>query len=301
MQKKIYFAGGCFWGVEEYFSRIEGVVSTQAGYANGKTPKTSYYELSKTHHAEAVEVTYDTKQINLAQLIDYFFAIIDPFSLNRQGNDIGVQYRTGIYFVDTSDLQIIKQAYLSIQKQYDKKIAVEIKPLENFVQAEEYHQRYLKKHPNGYCHINLDKIEKPNEEGDLIKNLTPLQYKVTQENGTEEPFNNKYYNNAKKGIYVDILSGEPLFSSTDKYDSGSGWPSFTKPINAKKLQFLKDNSLLRERVEVRSENCHLGHVFEDGPQDKGGMRYCINSAALRFIPLEEMQKEGYGNLVNLIK
>ena len=134
-----------------------------------------------------------------------------------------------------------------------------------------------------------------------MKNLTPLQFKVTQKNGTEEPFNNEYYNNETKGIYVDIISGEPLFLSSDKYDSGSGWPSFTKPIDTKKLKYLKDNSLLRERVEVRSKNCHLGHVFEDGPQDKGGMRYCINSAALRFIPLEDMDKEGYGELVNLIK
>jgi len=160
MQKKIYFAGGCFWGVEEYFSRIEGVAATQVGYANGITTKTSYYELSKTNHAETVEVTYDIDKINLTQLIDYYFAIIDPFSLNKQGNDEGIQYRTGIYFVDTSDLKVIKQAFLSIQKQYDKPIAVEIMPLENFVQAEENHQKYLKKHPDGYCHINFDKIKR---------------------------------------------------------------------------------------------------------------------------------------------
>ena len=301
MLKKIYFAGGCFWGVEEFFGRIEGVTNTLSGYANGKTESTSYEKLAETNHAETVELTYDTEKINLTELIDFYFSIIDPFSLNRQGNDIGAQYRTGIYYNDISDLKVIKQAILYLQSQYDKLIAVEIMPLDNFVPAEDYHQKYLKKNPDGYCHIKLDKIEKKSDNDNLRKCLTPLQYRVTQENGTEEPFNNEYFNNKRKGIYVDLISGEPLFSSADKYDSGCGWPSFSQPIDKAKIEYLKDNKLSRERVEVRSKNCHLGHVFEDGPTDKGGLRYCINSAALKFIPLEDMQKEGYEELIKLVK
>jgi peptide methionine sulfoxide reductase msrA/msrB len=307
--KEIYLAGGCFWGVEAYFDKILGVEYTEVGYANGKTEDTSYQEIDSTGHAETVRVVYDPEVVELEEILEYYFKIIDPTILNRQGNDIGTQYRTGIFYKNEDDEQVISNFIESIKSEYDSEIVTEVEPLENFVIGEEYHQDYLEKNPNGYCHINLSDIpnrkpeinprdyEKPSDQ-EIKEKLTEEQYEITQGKGTEPPFKNEYNDNKAKGIYVDVVTGQPLFSSRDKYDSGSGWPSFTKPIDKGLLRYLEDKSIGMERIEVLSisGDTHLGHVFNDGPEDEGGLRYCMNSGSLRFIPLEKMDEEGYGDL-----
>ena len=314
MIREIYLAGGCFWGVEGYFKRIEGVKDTTCGYANGKTANPSYEDVCRhnTGHAETVRVLFDTDVINLEDLLIYYFRIIDPVSVNKQGNDVGTQYRTGIYYTDESLLPVIKAAVEREQIKYNEKIAVEVLPLENFYSAEEYHQNYLDKNPNGYCHINLNLANEPIvrsenykklDDKELKEKLTTLQYDVTMNAATERPFDNEFNSNFERGIYVDITSGEPLFLSTDKFESGCGWPSFSKPIQKDLVRYNEDLSLGRRRIEVRSNvaDAHLGHVFDDGPSELGGLRYCINSAALRFIPIDKMDAQGYGYLKKYIK
>ena len=310
----IYLAGGCFWGVEGYFKRIDGVKGTTCGYANGRTKNPSYEDVCRhdTGHAETVKVDFDDEVISLEDLLIYYFRIIDPVSVNKQGNDVGVQYRTGIYYTDESQLPVIKAAIEREQRKYNEKIAVEVLPIENFYSAEEYHQDYLDKNPNGYCHINLgladepivrsEKYKRKNDE-ELRESLTPLQYDVTVNAATERPFDNEFNSNFERGIYVDITSGEPLFFSTDKFESGCGWPSFSKPIQKDLVKYSEDLSLGRRRIEVRSNaaDAHLGHVFDDGPSELGGLRYCINSAALRFIPFDKMDEEGYGYLKKYVE
>lgn len=310
----IYLAGGCFWGVEGYFKRIEGVKGTTCGYANGRTENPSYEDVCRhdTGHAETVKVDFDDEVISLEDLLIYYFRIIDPVSVNKQGNDVGTQYRTGIYYTDESQLPVIKAAIEREQRKYNEKIAVEVLPIENFYSAEEYHQDYLDKNPNGYCHINLDLADEPivrsekykrKTDDELKESLTPLQYDVTVNAATERPFDNEFNSNFERGIYVDITSGEPLFFSTDKFESGCGWPSFSKPIQKDLVKYSEDLSLGRRRIEVRSNvaDAHLGHVFDDGPSELGGLRYCINSAALRFIPLDKMDEEGYGYLKKYVE
>ena len=304
--KEIYLAGGCFWGVEGYFRRIAGVVETDTGYANGTTNTTNYQQIHGTDHAETVKITYNTGVISLEELLEHYFRIIDPVSVNKQGNDVGRQYRTGIYYTDKKDVPVIQAFLKRMQTHYARPIAVETEPLRNFVLAEDYHQDYLEKNPNGYCHINLSlasvplhnetKFKMPDAK-QIKERLTPLQYSVTQEKATERPFTSEYDKFDRKGIYVDIVTGKPLFSSSDKYDAGCGWPSFTKPITSQAVDFTHDSSHGMNRVEVTSKTggAHLGHVFDDGPQDKTGLRYCINGASLRFVPYEEMDAAGYGD------
>ena len=300
--------------MEGYFKRIEGVKGTTCGYANGRTENPSYEDVCRhdTGHAETVKVDFDDEVISLEDLLIYYFRIIDPVSVNKQGNDVGTQYRTGIYYTNESQLPVIKAAIEREQRKYNEKIAVEVLPIENFYSAEDYHQDYLDKNPNGYCHINLDlayepivrseKYKRKNDE-ELKKSLTPLQYDVTVNAATERPFDNEFNSNFERGIYVDITSGEPLFFSTDKFESGCGWPSFSKPIQKDLVKYSEDLSLGRRRIEVRSNvaDAHLGHVFDDGPSELGGLRYCINSAALRFIPLDKMDEEGYGYLKKYVE
>ena len=313
---EIYLAGGCFWGTEKYIASIRGVQSTEVGYANGMTLNPSYEEVCSkdTGHAETVHVVYDPTIVPLEFLLELYYEAINPTSLNRQGGDHGVQYRTGIYYVDDKDRLVIESSIAKLQKRFDKPIAIEVKQLENFSLAEEYHQKYLDKNPTGYCHIGRDKIEKagkalvnptdyqaPTPEK-LHNTLSKIQLDVMS-GATEPPFHNKYYNFSQLGIYVDITTGEPLFSSADKFESGCGWPSFTKPIDPNVIREKEDDSHAMLRTEVRSRvgNAHLGHVFEDGPRESGGLRYCINSASLRFVPKEKMEQEGYGYLLPLAK
>lgn len=320
---EIYLAGGCFWGTEHFLKQIRGVESTQAGYANSIVANPSYEQVcsGKTDAAEAVKVVYDPETLDLSTLLELYFKTIDPTSLNRQGNDRGTQYRTGIYYTNPEDLPVIRQAIEALAAQYKEPIAIEVKPLKNFYPAETYHQDYLDKNPNGYCHINpalFDLARKANapkanapkaktyqkpDDATLRKQLTPEQYAVTQKNATEPAFHNEYWNEHRAGIYVDITTGEPLFVSTDKFDSGCGWPSFSKPIQKDLITEKKDTSYGMVRTEVRSKSgdAHLGHVFTDGPKDKGGLRYCINSASLRFIPKDKMKEEGYGEYLPLVK
>ena len=313
---EIWLAGGCFWGVEAYISRIYGVYDVTTGYANGNKENPSYEEVctGNTGFAETVHVRYDPDRIELKALLTQFFKIIDPVSKDRQGNDIGSQYRSGIYYKDENDKLIIDEVVALEQKNYTKEIQTEVLPLQNYFLAEEYHQDYLEKNPNGYCHIDFSHLEeqpstidpkdyqKPDKEL-LKKILTDTQYKVTQEGQTERPFSNEYWDNKQKGIYIDVATGEPLFSSTDKFESGCGWPSFTKPIVPEVVAYKEDRSheMVRTEVISRSGDSHLGHVFEDGPQEEGGLRFCINSASLKFIPLDQMDQQGYGYLTYLVK
>lgn len=326
-KKELYLAGGCFWGLEKYLSLIKGVDSTEVGYANGMTQSPSYEDVcyKNTGHVETVKVVYDPTQISLSFLLSLFFDVIDPISVNRQGNDVGSQYRTGIYFIIPEDEPVIRTSIRALQSRFEKPIAIEIEPLKDFYVAEEYHQKYLDNNPGGYCHIGRDKfakaekaiekqaleekameknppIEKKSQE-ELKRVLTPMQFDVTQNSDTEPPFQNEYHDLFREGIYVDITSGEPLFVSTDKFDSGCGWPSFSKPINDEIIVEKEDNSLFRKRTEVRSKfaDAHLGHVFTDGPKEMGGLRYCINSASLRFIPKEEMETMGYGEWLKALE
>lgn len=327
---RIFLAGGCFWGAEAYLQRLPGVAHTRVGYANGRTENPSYQEVCYSHtgHAETVEVQYDPERIDLSTVLDYFFKIIDPTLLNQQGNDRGTQYRTGIYYEDPVDLPVIKAVVAKQQQAYKLPIVTEIRPLEQFFLAEDDHQDYLEKNPGGYCHVSFaslpgDRLEpvilpatpspvtdragvaplidparytRP-DDAILKKSLTPISYAVVRENATEHPFSGAYWREERTGLYVDVVTGEPLFSSRDKFDAGCGWPSFTKPVEHQVIREKRDRSHGMDRVEVRSRSgdSHLGHVFTDGPVSKGGLRYCINSASLRFIPLSDLEREGYGD------
>ena len=311
MEKKIYLAGGCFWGTEHLFSLVDGVVKTAVGYANSNVANPSYemVRTGDTGAAETVEVIYDDTMVGLSELLVIYFRSIDPLSLNRQGGDVGTQYRTGIYYVDTDDLPVIEAVVATIQRRHSQPLAVEVMPLKNFYPAEQYHQEYLYKNPGGYCHVDPElfremkaKKAQRKEKIELRERLTPLQWEVTQNGATERPFVNEYDHEFRPGIYVDITDGTPLFISAKKYDSGCGWPAFTRPITQDLITELPDYSFGRTRTEVRSASsgAHLGHVFPDGPAEDGGLRYCINSAALKFIPLAEMEEAGYGNYIPLI-
>lgn len=314
-QSEIYLAGGCFWGTEHFMKQIPGVSLTQAGYANGSLANPTYKAVCEgsTGFAETVKVVYNSQEVSLSALLELYFKTVDPTTLNRQGGDRGTQYRTGIYYTDSADLPIIQEELRRLALEFDNPLQIEVEPLKNFYAAEDYHQDYLDKNPAGYCHINPQlfevarKYKAPEayvklDDATLRSKLTPMQYQVTQESATELPFQNSYFDEFRPGIYVDITTGEPLFISSDKFESGCGWPSFSKPIDESIISEHDDRTRGRIRVEVRSKigEAHLGHVFTDGPADAGGLRYCINSAALRFIPQDQMETEGYGNYLYLL-
>lgn len=313
----IYLAGGCFWGLEKLMQSIPGVIDAQSGYANGTGKADAKYQTilgGKTGFRETVRVEYDPAKVSLDHLLLAYFYVIDPTVLNKQGNDTGTQYQTGIYYTNTQ-VQAVVERIVELERGRHKVFAVEVGPLKNYYPAEEYHQNYLDKNPGGYCHISPAKIKllsslkidagaykKPAAET-IRDKLTAEQFQVTQQNGTERPFRNEFWDKFAKSIYVDIVTGEPLFSSIDKYQSSCGWPAFTKPIEAPLLVERKDTSygMVRTEVRSRSGDSHLGHVFTGDRESPNGVRYCINSASLRFIPYEQMEAEGYGYLLYLFK
>ncbi|WP_025727977.1 peptide-methionine (R)-S-oxide reductase MsrB [Atopobacter phocae] len=309
--KEIYLAGGCFWGLEAYYEQINGVEDVTVGYGNGQTESTSYQLIGRTGHAETVHIKYDPAVVSLRDLLLYYFRVVDPTSLNQQGNDKGKQYRTGIYYTDEGDLSTINQLMAEESQKYSQPLVVEVAPLKHYVLAEDYHQDYLQKNPSGYCHIDVSKANDPiidlkkypkPSDRELKERLTAEQYAVTQTNDTERAFSNEYWDNTEAGLYVDVATGEPLFSSRDKFESGCGWPSFTRPISSEVVTYHDDHSFHMNRIEVRSRSghSHLGHVFEDGPKDQGGLRFCINSSSIQFIPKDKMTEKGYGYLLSEI-
>lgn len=312
MKKEIYFAGGCFWGTQAYFDQIKGILETEVGYANGITENPDYKQVctGATGFAETTKIVYDDSVVSLYQLLEHLFRTIDPTSLNKQGGDIGTQYRTGVYWTEMNQKYVVDDFINLVKNQYEKPIVVENKYLKNYYSAEEYHQKYLQKNSTGYCHVDLSKAfddliyqkyEKPSNQA-IKEKLTNLQYEVTQNAGTEMPYSSEYDNHYEKGIYVDIVTGQPLFSSTDKFNAGCGWPSFSRPIE-QAVKYYEDNSHNRRRIEVKSKSgeSHLGHVFDDGPKEMGGLRYCINGASIRFVPLEKMEEEGYSEYIKYVE
>lgn len=307
--KKSTFAGGCFWCMVEPFDEQPGIESIISGYTGGHVENPTYEQVcaDNTGHVEAVEITYDPEIFPYEDLVELFWRQIDPTDDGGQFHDRGSSYQTAIFYHDDSQKDIAeksKQALIDSGK-FKKPIVTPIIPAETFYEAEKEHQYYYKQN---HFHYKLYKkgsgrqqfIEKnwqnTYDKTDLKNKLTEEQYHVTQENGTEQPFRNEYWNHDEEGIYVDIISGDVLFSSKDKFASDCGWPSFTKPVSGKKVTEKVDQTHGMVRTEIRSKEAdsHLGHVFEDGPIEEGGLRYCMNSAALRFIKREDMEKEGYG-------
>lgn len=337
--KRAYFAGGCFWCTESDLQKATGVAEVVSGYAGGHVVNPSYSDVTSetSGHREAVEIYYDGKSTTYEALVRYHLMHIDPTDGGGQFYDRGESYQAVIFYGSEEERLVAERALRELDeaKIFDKPVAVRVLPYKNFYTAEEYHQNYAEDNTIKYCayressgrdvflkkyfgtkswemlvgkgvamgkdnpqNLDFSKFVKPNDT-QLRETLTDIEYDVTQKEGTEKPFQNAYNENHEAGIYVDIVSGEPLYSSDDKYDSGTGWPSFVKPIDSQYIVERVDRGFFGNRTEIRSRygDNHLGHVFTDGPSDRGGMRYCMNSAALRFIPRESMEKEGYGEYI----
>lgn len=329
----ITLAGGCFWCIEAPLQETEGVIDVVSGYSGGLEENANYLEVIQgdTRHRESVQVIYDPSIIKTEEIISIFWNQIDPTDDEGQFADRGYQYTTAIFYHNDNQKKVAEDSLRKLEESgiFDSPIVTEIIEFESFFKAEEYHQDYYKKSSDNYkrykegsgrtdfidsewakdAAIKFLKEAKESERGEyeyteeeieeLLNNLDPLAYHVVSENGTETPFDNAYWDNKAEGIYVDVVSGEPLFSSTHKYDSGTGWPTFWRSIDDESIELLDDNSLSQKRTEVRSNTGHLGHVFDDGPEEYGGNRFCINSASLLFIPKEELEEKGYGEYLKL--
>lgn len=312
--EKATFAGGCFWCMVKPFHKYEGVERVVSGYTGGHVDNPTYQQVCSetTGHLEAIEVTFDPNVISYEELLTIYWRQIDPTDGGGQFNDRGESYRPAIFYHSEAQRDAAERSKQDVEQsgRFDTAIAVEIRPAKTFWEAEDYHQDYYKKNPfryemyrvgSGRAKFIKEAWSDKKLQNQLRERLTPMQYKVTQENGTEPPFQNEYWDEEREGLYVDIIDGTPLFTSTDKFQSNCGWPSFSRPIEEKQVDLNMDTTHHMVRTEVRSKSAdsHLGHVFDDGPKELGGLRYCINSAALRFIPIEELDEAGYGEYKHL--
>ncbi|MFY9946552.1 MULTISPECIES: peptide-methionine (S)-S-oxide reductase MsrA [unclassified Exiguobacterium] len=311
---KATFAGGCFWCMVKPFHKYEGVERVISGYTGGHVDNPTYQQVCSetTGHLEAIEVTFDPEVISYEELLRIYWRQIDPTDGGGQFNDRGESYRPAIFYHSEEQRAAAERSKQEIEDsgRFDRPIEVEIRPAKTFWEAEDYHQDYYKKNPfryemyrvgSGRAKFVKEAWSDKKIQKELKDRLTPMQYKVTQENGTEPPFQNEYWDEEREGLYVDVIDGTPLFTSRDKFQSNCGWPSFARPIEEKRIDMNMDTTHHMVRTEVRSKGAdsHLGHLFDDGPKELGGLRYCINSAALRFIPKEELESAGYGEYKHL--